>query len=360
MTQNKTLNPIIFQSKPWCENSNLIWLASTVKLARNIEKFKFPAKLELSRKQMLITLMEKIILSKEVISSAKLVHPQLIKAEEINAFEKEFLVEHFLSNQSYNESSNGESFILDETGECLISLNINDHLSLQFLDCRSEIEETWNRLINLEIALGKQLLFAFSKRFGFLTADPNTCGTALKVSIYLQLTGLIHSGKIDAVLEKLADESLVISGMQGDPNEIIGDVIMVENNYTLGFTEENIISTLRNFTTKILIEERKARSELIKSNNDDFKDKISRAYGILIHSYQIEAIEALNALSLLKIGCEAGWISGIDNRALNELFFNCRRAHLLYQYKESVVQEEIPHKRAERIHKALKDVKLLV
>ena len=197
-------------------------------------------------------------------------------------------------------------------------------------------------------------------KFGFLTADPTQCGTALNAAVYLQLPGLIHSGKIDDLLENLADETLTITGIQGNPNEVIGDVIMVQNTYTLGITEETIITSLRSFTTKILVEEQSMRNQIKKENNADFKDKISRAYGILIHSYQIEAVEALKALSLLKLGAEAGWVSGIGNREINELFFNCRRAHLLRQYQEKINQEDIPHKRAESIHKALKDAKLLI
>jgi protein arginine kinase len=78
----------------------------------------------------------------------------------------------------------------------------------------------------------------------------------------------------------------------------------------------------------------------------------------LIHSYQIEAVEALNAISLLKLGVDLRWVLGITMEQLNLLFFNCRRAHLLCQFKEKIPQEEILHKRAEFIHKTLKGVEL--
>jgi protein arginine kinase len=87
---------------------------------------------------------------------------------------------------------------------------------------------------------------------------------------------------------------------------------------------------------------------------------VSRAYGILVHSYQIDAIEALNALSLLKLGIDMGWVSGIDNKSVNVLFFNCRRAHLLCKHQESIAKEEIAHKRSEYIHKSLKNVQLTI
>ncbi len=110
----------------------------------------------------------------------------------------------------------------------------------------------------------------------------------------------------------------------------------------------------------MLVEEHGARSKILHEESAEIKDRVSRAFGILIHSYQIEAVEALNAISLLKLGAELGWLTGVTSKELNRLFFNCRRAHLLHQYGERIKQEEIPHKRAEFIHKTLKGVQLTI
>lgn len=355
MATNNSAYPIFSQAKPWADNANPIWLASTVSLTRNIEKYKFPGKLGSDRKKQIISLVTKDLLNME-----GLVKPYLIKGEDISYLEKEFIIEHFLSNQQLNQAHSGDGFFIDESGEFIASLNLQDHLHLQLIDCKGELENTWSRLVKIETALGKNLNYSFQPKFGFLTADPTECGTALSVSIYLQVPGLIHTDKIDDILEKYDDESLVITGIQGNPTEIVGDILMIKNNYTLGITEENIISTLRAFTTKIMIEEQSARTHVKQSNDVEFKDKVSRAYGILVHSYQMEAVEALNALSLLKFGIEANWVKGIDIARVNQLFFNCRRAHLLSEYPDKINKEEIPHVRAEYIHKTLKDVQLVV
>ena len=92
----------------------------------------------------------------------------------------------------------------------------------------------------------------------------------------------------------------------------------------------------------------------------EMKDKVARAWAVLIHSYQIEPQEALNAIALVKLGCNLNWIKGIKIEQLNELFFNCRRGHLLGQFKETPKPEDIPHKRAEFIHKSLEGTELLI
>lgn len=355
MTASNSQSPILSQKQPWSDNANPIWLASTVGLIRNLERFKFPGKLSSDRKKQIISLVSKDLLNMEGLKS-----PFLVKGEDLSNNEKEFLVEHFLSGEQINQAHSGEGFILDNSGEFIASLNMRNHIHLQLIDCKGELEQTWSRLVKIETTLGKNLNYSYSSKFGFLTADPPQCGTALIVTVFLQVPGLIHGGKIDDVLEQHSDDQLAITGIQGNPTEIIGDILMVQNNYTLGITEENIVSIIRNFTTKILVEENSARATIKQSESADFKDKVSRAFGILIHSYQIEAIEALNALSLIKLGIDAKWVMGIDNKQINQLFFNCRRAHLLNQYQEKINLEEIPHKRSEYIHKALKDVTLTI
>jgi protein arginine kinase len=239
-------------------------------------------------------------------------------------------------------------------------LNMRNHLQFELIEIKGELENAWNRLLKYETTLGKTVRYSYSPKYGFLTADPTQCGTALLVTVFLQLSALIHLDKIDETLEKFVDENFAVSGIQGSPTEIIGDVLAIQNNYTLGLSEENIVSSIRMVATKILVEEHAMRNRIRHEQNPDIKDKISRAYGILIHSYQIEAVEALNAISLLKLGVDIGWVTGVNMFQLNELFFNCRRAHLLCQFDEKIAQEEIPHKRAEFIHKTLKDVKLIV
>lgn len=348
--ENDKPNPIIKQNMPWEKNDNNIWLASTINLHRNIQKFNFPSKLNMERRKQVVSL-----LSKEILSLPVLQNPLLVRAEDIGPLEKEFLVEHFLSNDNFIQAHSGEAFVVDDSGLFLASFNLRDHLHLQLIDCRGELENSWNKLLKIETTVGQNLSFAYNTKYGFLTADMANCGTALIVSIYLQLPGLVHTEKLDEVLEKNADESIALYGIQGDPTEIIGDVLVIQNNYSLGVTEETIIANLRSFTTKIIVEENAARNQIRANNSIDAKDKISRAFGILTHSYQIDAIEALNAISLLKLGVEMGWVEGISREAVNNLFFNCRRSHLLSKFPEktNLTQEELVHKRAEFIHQTL-------
>lgn len=338
---------------PWTDNPNSIWLGSSVTLLRNLEKFKFPAKLTADKRKQILSL-----LGKDLLASPHLKNPKLIKAEDLLPIQKEYIMEHFLHPFGFQQAHSGEAFVLDDTGEFLGILNLKDHLTLQWLDYKDELEPTWDRLAKIEMDVNKNIKFAFNSKFGFLTSDPSQCGTALLAYVFLHLPALIYSERLEEVVKKYKDESVLQTGLQGDPAEIIGDIVVFHNAYTLGVTEENILSSLRTLTTKILVEEKSVRTHMKQESQSFMKDKVSRAYAILLHSYQIEAVEALSAISLVKLGLDLNWITGVGHESLNKLIVACRRAHLICHHNEKISQEEVPHKRAEFIHEALKGTSL--
>lgn len=346
--------PVFLSEKnPWKSNNNSIWLASTISLSRNIEKFNFPGKLNSDRQKSLIGL-----ISDSLLKHPDLQKPWMIKAEAIDPASKEYLSEHFLSSEGFYKAHVGEAFIIDETAEFLAAINMSDHLLFHIVENKNLLEGAWNRLVKIESFLGKALNYAFLPRWGFLTSDPANAGTAMQMKIFLQLPALIHLETVDEILNETVDDSVLITSLHGSPTEIVGDILTVSNNYSLGVTEEGILKTLHAVATKLILEENSARSRIKNENNVEIKDRVSRAYGILMHSYQIEAVEALNALSLIKLGVESGWVKGMNIRELNELFFNCRRAHLLCRSAGNTPLEQLSHRRAEFIHQALKDVTL--
>ncbi|MCB1112222.1 MAG: protein arginine kinase [Chlamydiales bacterium] len=355
MAKKNSCTDLLAKKNPWQDSDNKIWLASSITLFRNLEKFNFPGKLNSEKRNTIIDL-----ISKELLKIKDLNSPVITRAEEMTPIDKEFLMEHFLSTEVFQQAHAGEAFCLDSSATFMASINMLDHLHFTLIEYHGELENAWNNLIKVETKLGKTIQYAFSPRYGFLTADATNCGTAMKVAVFLQLPALIHSEKIDEILQQHTNENFEITGLHGSPTEIVGDIIKIQNNYTLGLTEENNISAVRNLTTKLMLEENSVRSHTKQNESADMKDRVSRAYGILMHSYQIEAIEALNALSLIKLGVDFNWIEGVSIKELNELFFNCRRAHLLCQAKEEFPQEKLPHQRAEFIHNALKKVKLKI
>lgn len=344
------------KDRPWSNNENVIWLASTVSLHRNVEKFSFPGKLDLARRKQIISLV-----SKDLMKEERLKEPLLLKIEDMTPTEKELFAEHFLTPYNLHQHHSGEAFIVDSGGAFLAAMNLDNHIQFELIDTKGELESSWNQLMKIEMALGKKFNYSFSPRFGFLNADPTLSGTGMILSVFLQPSALIHTNKFHEAMRRLSNDRLTFTGIRGNSEEFVGDVVIVRNNYTLGVSEEDIISTLRLFTTKLLVEESSARSHLKHTEDVELMDKVSRAFGVLIHSYRTETREALNEIGLVKLGVDLGWVEGVTHAELNHLFFHCRRAHLLTSLKDpEIPPEQVPHKRSEFIHKTLKNAKLKI
>ncbi|SCA64108.1 Protein-arginine kinase [Chlamydiales bacterium SCGC AG-110-P3] len=355
MAKKSKNSPIFELSKPWDSNTNPIWLGTALKLYRNVDKFSFPGKLSTDRRKQILSLIKKAITN-----CNKLSNPVIINAEDTSPNEKEYLFEHFLSMHGFHQAHEGEALVFDDSNSVLGVLNIRDHLQLQAIDTTGEIEQAWNNLIAIEMAIGQEVTYAFNDSYGFLTADPATCGTGMVIYAFLQVPALIHAGSLSTILSKHSLEGIASTGLQGDPNHLIGDVVVLYNSCTLGMTEENTVTMLRSALTRLFIEEKSARSKIREDSDSHFKDHVSRAFGLLMHSYQTETVEALNAISLLKLGLELEWIGGTSIEALNRLFFGCRRGHLLARSTEELDSDVVLHKRAELIHKTLKSAKLKI
>ncbi|MCH9608607.1 MAG: Protein-arginine kinase [Chlamydiales bacterium] len=355
MTEKNKLHPIFHLQDLWEKHSHPVWLASSLKLARNIQKFIFPNKLDKSKEGQTLSL-----LYESIEQCPELDHPSLYRPEEIGSLEKEFLLEQFLTTENFHQAHGGEGFVVDKGGDFLGVFNVEDHLKLHLIDTTQEIEKSWNRLAKIEQYIGKRLDFAYNSRWGFLTSNPSHAGTGLVISLYLHIPAIIHSGELPDLLERVKEEEVEAFGLQGNANEMIGDILVTRNKCTIGLTEEYILTTMRMWATRAVVSETNLRKKIIESNDEQFKNKVTRALGLLTHSYQLEVIEALNAISLVKLGVEIGWIEAPDTLNLNQILFDCRRAHLMSLLEEAVDVPELPKKRAEYLHKIASDLKLLI
>lgn len=354
MKEKVNLPATLLQASPWQNDHNSVWPATAFILHRNLSRYKFPSKLSTPEAEKVLETLRTML-----VSSTQLEQPTLLRARELSPIDKEFLFEHFLCLKGFQNTGLGQGFVIDNTSCFLAQIGIEDHLQMRLIDSKGEWEKTLARLQNLESSLAQKLDFAFSQRFGYLTSDPNICSTGLIVLVYLQLPALIHTGQLQDALVKKASEEVTALSLLGSLDEIVGDIVVLRNSFTIGLSEENILSALHDNLINFISLENALREQLKNEGNVKLKDEISRAFGILLHSYQIDTKEALGALSLIKLGVELGWIAGITSQKINEIFFKCRHAHLSHIFQEKSQEAQVlAHRRAEFLHKELQGAEL--
>ena len=350
--ESPNLPPYLLEHVPWGKEADPIWPATTFVLRRNLNHHVFPTKLKEDRAHILQSQIKETLLAQ-----ASLTNPQFLAAETLTAIEKEFLFEHFLRLEGFQNTLKGQGFLVDSTANFLALFNIEDHLQLHLTECENKLEKGWNSLSELDTKLSSILDFAYSEKFGFLTSDPALSGTGFKMTAFLHLPALIHKDKLQDALAKQNDEEIEASSMQGSMEDFLGDLLILSNRYTLGMSEENIFYSLHSAAMQFSLLEKTLRDHLREDADDEMRDHVSRAFGLLMHSYQLQTKETLDALSLMKLGLDLGWISGVTDQIINEVFFQCRRAHLTSLSLETD-PKHLPRLRAELIHTKLKPMQL--
>lgn len=345
---NEQIGAIPLFMEPWLQNTNPIWLGTTLTLARNLDKFLFPNQLKPDPQKQIFNLLSNLLIQQKAFAGGV-----VKRSDECQPVDRDYLIEHFFLPPQQMQGSHGSGFVLNSNGNLLASINLDNHLMIHKIDKDGQLEKHYQAMLPVEEAVERNLGFAFSNRFGYLTALPEMAGCGLKAKALLQLSALIHTQELTGVLEKEAKEGVEAFPLFKDHSDWTLDIVVVENRYCLGITEEGILSSIRMFAEKLIDSEQKKRAEIQSKPSNELKDKVSRAFAVLKHSYQIDAKEAMNALSLIKLGVLLGWVSGVDVPLLNELFFRIRRAHFLKMSGENISPEALLHRRAEFIQKKL-------
>jgi protein arginine kinase len=349
MKHESGLPPSFLASKPFGKSE--VWIASSFVLHRNIARYEFPGKIDDVGAKAMTPLVKNALLHLKELSK-----PTFVEANQLSPVDKEYLFEHFLFLEGFTGPGKEQGYVLDESALFLANLNIQDHLQLRLIDIAGRWDESWKKIFEIEKALAGELKFAFSPRFGYLTAEPAQCGTGFLVSVFLHLPALIHTNQLNAVLEECKEEGILATGMEGTLENPPGDLIVLSNQYTFGVTEETILRSVHQNGLKVDAAEKAARNRLKQEENLQIKDRITRAVALLLHPVQLEVKETLSALSLARLGIDLGIVTGISGEKLLQALMETRRAHLALH--EEADLKEIEKKRAEYLQQHLSGMQL--
>jgi protein arginine kinase len=87
----------------------------------------------------------------------------------------------------------------------------------------------------------------------------------------------------------------------------------------------------------VIEQEMNARAKLMEVDSSKILDKVARAYGILRHSFVIPSSEAMNQLSLIRLGIDLE-VFPQDHRSLvDRLLIECQPGHIQYATKKKQI-----------------------
>jgi protein arginine kinase len=319
-----------------------------VRLARNLERFNFPARLEgAARLECAAPLRERILASKAIAADGYFL------LDERPPIERRFLVERHLISREHEDGGPGRAVAVGADEILSIMILEEDHLRLQILKSGLQPVETGRIASSVDDLLDQHLEFAFHPQLGYLTSCPTNVGTGLRVSVMLHLPALVLTRHITKCFQAMAKIGLNVRGLYGEGTEATGDFYQISNQSTLGKTEDSIVRDLAAVVPEVLKYERNARRTLLTRDRRRIEDRVWRAYAMLRHGRILSSEEAMTLLSALRLGVHTGILGGIDPALVNQLFIFSQPAHLQIRAGREIAPAERDVLRADFVREHL-------
>ncbi len=325
------------------EKSDVV-LSTRVRLARNLEDYPFPSRLDVNGIHIVNGLVKQAIFE----SSNNDFH--YIEMNSLSQIQAVSLAERHLISPEFAMRRDGSALMLTDDESVSIMLCEEDHIRLQVMRAGLALEEAYALADKIDTMLDSRLHYAFDDRLGYLTQCPTNLGTAMRASVMLHLPALTQSGKIAGLASTVSKLGLTIRGAYGEGSRPTGEIYQLSNQITLGITEENAIANLKSITLQLVNQERAAAAELIKQPQQE--DKIFRSLGLLQTARLLNTSEFMELISAVRLGAVRGIID-IGEEKINELIVNMQPATISAAHEQAQTPEQRDAVRAREVRQAL-------
>lgn len=296
-------------------------ISARIRLARNIANFNFENKTTLEERKKILETIEKIVPNLGY-------GLMLLRLKDMDEITKLALMEkNIISPEFARKEDETAAILIDEEEKICIMINEEDHIRIQVFAEGMEIDTLMNLAIEIDQKIEKMINYAYSYKYGYLTACPTNVGTGLRISAMVHLPGLAQTGNLEKVLRIVSSLGMSIRGVYGEGSKSVGDIYQISNTQTLGITEKETQKNMIAVVEEIIRQERTARKYLGK-DQIRFEDKIYRAYGILTNSRILSSNECIELLSDIKLGTDMGIIKELDDAKVKKLFLYTKPANL--------------------------------
>ncbi|MGN0635357.1 MAG: protein arginine kinase [Acutalibacteraceae bacterium] len=321
-----------------------IVLSTRIRLARNLDAYPFPGKLDVRGKKKVSETIRDAVLSDGSNSFRYMDMASLTRSQAVSLAERHLISPEFTTNRE------GRGLLLTEDESVSIMLCEEDHIRLQVMKAGLALEEAYDIADKIDTMLDSRLQYAFDERIGFLTQCPTNLGTAMRASVMLHLPALNATGRITGLAATVSKLGLVIRGAYGEGSSSRGSIYQLSNQITLGITEQAAIDNLRAITLQIVAQERAAQEQLVKNENEI--DRIWRAKGVLSSARLLSGDEFMELISLVRMGAARN-VYEMPMEKISELIVQMQPATINAASGRDLTPQERDAIRAEAVRTAI-------
>ena len=325
---------------PFTDDGHII--SSRVRLARNVRKYPFRAKLgERQAREMVDETIS--VLSDQFTS----MEPSGYSNQDIRML----LEKHIISREFVN-SDLPKGLLLKDDFNVSIMVNEEDHIRIQAISAGENLQASWEEANRVDDFIEKSLEFAFNQEYGYLTACPTNVGTGMRASFMIHLPMLERMGQIKDLLPTIGKFGIAIRGIYGEGSESMGGIFQISNQVTLGHSEDEIIKSLQSIAKNIIDKENLIRERVYARRGIEIENNIFRSYGILTHFRKAGLNEAMDMLSDIRLGYAMGILDfPKPDKNIYQIMMEIQPGHLLKASGEELDEAALDIARAEYLRK---------
>lgn len=325
-------------------SKSAIVLMTRVRLARNLAGQSFPGWAKAGQRDEVLESCRRA-----VTDTSQMKRCFSVAIGDLTDLEKQILVERHLISRELSGAKTGAGVVISRDQMFSVMMNEEDHLRIQVLRSGFQLRKAWNAVNDFDSALEEKLDFAFSPELGYLTACPTNLGTGMRASAMMHLPALVISNQMEKIVRAVNQLGMVVRGLFGEGSDASGSIFQISNQTTLGESEEQIIKRLGSVLQSIVEHEGNAREKLLEADAGRLLDKIGRAYGILQNCHLLSSGEAMNLLSLIRLGIDLGAYPEGSRSLIDRLFIEAQPGHLQHAQKGEFEPGRRDVLRAERL-----------
>lgn len=323
-------------------------VSTRVRLARNLADIPFVAKAKPTDQSRVVDL---VCWALQDIGYLK--KGRFFGDEELVEARCRYFLERHLVSPDFVENKVRRGLYVGRDESLSVMVNEEDHLRFQALVSGLDFRQALSSAAKLDDKLDTQVTYAFSPRFGFLTACPTNVGTGMRASVLVHLPALVLTREIEKVLRGAVHVGLVVRGLYGEGSETKGNLFQVSNQRTLGQSESEIIETVAEIAKQVVEYEGKAREYLMENLRAEVEDKVFRSFALLRSARILSSDEAINLLATARLGVALGIINEITLEQVSRLLILVRPANLQQSLGEELEPPERDERRATFVREAL-------
>jgi len=311
-----------------------IVISTRIRFARNLAHRPFPG---WSKRAERIQVLDEIKAPVEALPEMEGGFSQVL--QDLTALERQVLVERHLISREHAAKGAGSAVVMNAQQSLSVMINEEDHLRMQAIRPGLQFRDAFESLDTMDTELELLLDYAYSPKLGYLTACPTNVGTGMRASAMLHLPALVLSDQMNPVIQAVNKIGLAVRGLYGEGTEALGNLFQVSNQTTLGESESDILQRLTRVVEQVISHEESARQVLLETKRTMVLDQIGRAYGVLSNAHSIASKEALNLLSLLRLGVDLHLMDDTWRLAIDRLLIDTQPAHLQRESRRKLAAE---------------------